>query len=121
MEGESKELLIGLAIILPLAIIITIFTGRKERARKKIEWEKFTTGKTKKEVNSYIIGDILVFIGVGGMAIGAISTESGTMSAGFIALGTIFLIIGGAMIKKRIDQAKKKIEEFDRDEASKRH
>lgn len=97
-----------MAIIIPLAIIITIFTGRKEREINRAEWEKLTAGKTKQEKNAYAIGDLLVFMGIAGIIFGVISREQGGMSPVFVVLGAIFSVIGGGMVKKRMAQIKEK-------------
>ena len=99
---DSRELLIWLAILIPTAVIITIFTGRKERARKKIEWEKLIAGKTKEEKNKLILGDLLVVIGIGGLIFSSIQNKVGGMSSGYIMIGSILSMIGGGFLRKRL-------------------
>lgn len=95
-------MVLTIVILVLLACVITFFTERKTYAKRKAEYEKLIANKTEFEKRSIALGDLLVMIGIGGLAISSIQARVGGMSSGYIMLGSIFSLIGGGFLRKRM-------------------
>ncbi len=106
MGSEDPKLtIITIAFIVVMAVLIWYFGGGpKDYAKNKLVWEKINTGKTKKEINKRVIGELLIFIGLAGLAMGSITAGSGPSK--YVILGSLFSLLGGGALNKRMKRIK---------------